>query len=710
MTLPPPALVATYRLQLRPGFGFGDAADLVDHLHELGVSHVCTSPVFDAVPGSTHGRDVVDHHLLNDELGGEEGFRRLVTALRERGLGLVIEVVPDHMAAHPRNEKWWDVLRFGRSSRYAHWFDLDWEHGTDQLPDRLLLTVLGDHYGAVMERGELRLDVVGDGMVIRYIDKVFPLSVPSVVEVLRSGFERIGDHRHDADLDEMRDLGDTFADHSEVLRRLAVMGRCWYGGDASMPCGHTSIDIDAVLDVINHDHDLLHEVLERQHYRLADARTSTETFDDGRFLDVTDVLGVKVEDVGVFDSTHGRLLQWVAAGEVQGLRIDHPDGLADPRGYLERLREHAPDAWIVVEKILGPGEELPVSWPVDGTTGYEVSALIDRLLVHPDGAGALDEFHAAQLHASTRHPLRMVSSSTHDSKRSEDVRARIAVLAEVPELWAVAVERLAARATALVDPASGIERDLALESTLHQNFFGAFPLDGDRAAAHALEAAREARRVTSWSSADEAFETSLTRSVRRWLADDEYVHVLRELVETTLVAARTNALAAKLLTLTVPGVPDLYQGSELWTDGLVDPDSRWPVDFELRRKLLADGATADGPLVLDDDGTAKLQVVRTALALRRRHPQAFGIDGGYEPVAAHGPAADHVVAFVRGGRVATVVPRFPARLHAAGGWRGTTVELPPGRWADVLAAAAHTATVPMEMLFAHRPVAVLERW
>lgn len=883
MTLPPPALVATYRLQLRPGFGFGDAADLVDHLHELGVSHVYTSPVFDAVPGSTHGYDVVDHHLLNDELGGEEGFRRLVTALRERGLGLVIDVVPNHMAAHPHNEKWWDVLRFGRASRYAHWFDIDWEHGTDQVADRLLLAVLGDHYGAVMERGELRLDVVGDGMVARYFDKVFPLSVPSVVEVLRVGFDRIGDHRHDAELDEMAGLGGTFAEHSELLRRLAVLGRSWYGGDASMPCGHTSIDIGAVLDVFNRDHDRLHEVLEQQHYRLANWRTGSETLDYRRFFDVTDLLGVRVEDAGVFDSTHGRLLQWVAAGDVQGLRIDHPDGLADPTGYLERLRERAPDAWIVVEKILEPGEDLPVTWPVDGTTGYEVSALIDRLLVDPAGAdgldaiatarlgealdldevladskrevidhllpaevrriaadllahlerrvdrvdvtpstavavlsayltempvyrtyargdeiaegvdvavieqakaavierhddldravvdlvaevligppnddlairfrtrfqqtsgpvmakgvedtafyryvrlaslnevgsdpsrfgASLDEFHMAQLHASIHHPLRMVSSSTHDSKRSEDVRARISVLSQVPDRWATAVDRLAARATALADPSPTIERDLGLEYLLHQNLFGAFPLDGDRAAAYALKAAREAKRATSWLLNDEAYETALTDSVRRWLADDEYVATMRELVDATLVAARTNSLASKLLTLTVPGVPDLYQGSELWTDGLVDPDNRRPVDFDLRRKLLADGATTDGALVLDDDGSAKLQVVRTALALRRRHPQAFGADGGYEALAAEGPAADHVVAFVRGGRVATLVPRFSARLDAAGGWRGTTVELPPGRWTDVLAAAAHTGTVPVEVLFANRPVAVLERW
>jgi (1->4)-alpha-D-glucan 1-alpha-D-glucosylmutase len=875
-----PALVATYRLQLTPDFGFGDAAELVDHLHELGVSHVYTSPVFDAVPGSTHGYDVVDHHLLNDELGGEDGFRRLVAAVRERGMGLVVDVVPNHMAAHPHNEKWWDVLRFGRASRYAHWFDIDWEHGSDEVPDRLLLAVLGDHYGAVMERGELRLDVVRDGMVVRYFDHVFPLAVPSVVEVLREAYALVGDTRHDAELDDMVRLGASFAEHSEMLRRLSVLGRCWYGGDASLPCGHTSIDIGEVLAVFNRDPERLHRVLEQQHYRLANWRTGSETLDYRRFFDVTDLLGVRVEDLGVFDSTHGRLLQWVAAGDVHGLRIDHPDGLADPTGYLERLRERAPSAWIVVEKILEPGEALPTAWPVEGTTGYDASAVVDRVLVDPAGEAALDaivreftgeqpeldavvveskrevidhllpaevrrianeliahldrrldrvdvtpssaiavlsayltempvyrtyargagiadaadvavietardrvlerhddldpalvglvaelligplddevavrfrtrfqqtsgpvmakgvedtafyrfvrlaslnevgsdparfgisldEFHETQRRAALHHPLGMVSSSTHDSKRSEDVRARISVLAEVPELWQATVATLAARADALH---VGGERDRSVEYLLHQNLFGAYPVDGDRAAAYALKAAREAKRATSWLLNDEAYEAALTEAVRRWVADDEYDAAMRELVERTLEPARINSLAAKVLTLTVPGVPDLYQGSELWTDGLVDPDNRRPVDFELRRKLLADGAVTDGPLVLDDEGSAKLQVVRTALALRRRHPAAFGAEGGYEPLRATGAASDHLVAFVRGGRVAVVVPRYTAHLHADGGWRDTAVTLPPGRWTDVLAATAHEGTVTAEELFVHRPVAVLERW
>lgn len=883
MTLPAPALVATYRLQLTPDFGFADVALLVDHLHELGVSHVYASPVFDAVPGSTHGYDVVDHHLLNDELGGEDGFRRMVASLHERGLGLVLDVVPNHMAAHPHNEKWWDVLRFGRSSRYAHWFDIDWEHGSDDVPDRLLLAVLGDHYGAVMERAELQLDVVRDGLVVRYHDRLFPLAVRSVADVLRVAYEMSGDRRHDAELDDLSRLGTSFADHSEALRRISVLGRCWYGGDASVPCGRTSVDIADVLAHFNRDRDRLHAVLEQQHYRLANWRTGSETLDYRRFFDVTDLLGVRVEDVGVFDSTHGRLLQWVAAGDVQGLRIDHPDGLADPTGYFERLRDQAPSAWIVVEKILEPGEELPTAWPVDGTTGYEASALVDRLLVDPDGARPLDdigaavigdrldleavvaeskrevidhllpaevrrlatellahvehrvdrvdvtpssavavlaaflaempvyrtyvrggdvagsvdldvietararvmkrmderrddldpalvdlvaelligphddevatrfrtrfqqtsgpvmakgvedtafyrfgrlvslnevgadpgrvgvslaEFHDAQVHASIHHPRRMVASSTHDSKRSEDVRARISVLSELPDLWRGTVERLAARAGALADG----PRDPALEYLLHQNLFGAFPIDAERASAYALKAAREAKRATSWLVTDESYEAALQASVRRWLADDEYLAAMRDLLKATFEPGRINSLAAKLVTLTLPGIPDLYQGSELWTDSLVDPDNRRPVNFELRRELSARGTAADGPLVYDDAGSAKLHVVRTALALRRRHPNAFGVDGGYEPLWAAGPAADHVVGFVRGGRVATVVPRFSARLQASGGWRDTTLELPPGRWTDVLVATAHEGAVSMKELFAHRPVAVLERW
>ena len=862
------SLIATYRLQLGPSMTFEGAARLVHYLADLGVSHLSVSPVLDAVPGSTHGYDVVDHHRPNDDLGAEEGFRVLVDQLHAHGMGLVVDVVPNHMAAHADNRKWWDVLRFGRSSQHASWFDIDWERGTDDVPDRLLLAVLSDHYGSELRSGDIRLDTVNDALVVRYHDRVFPLCVASTVDVLRDAFASVGDERRLAELDHIEQQGTTPASHSDALRRLSVLSRCWYGGDASLPCGTTGIDIHEVLGGWNDDPERLHEVLERQHYRLARRR----------FFDVTELLGVRMEDPTVFESSHARLLQWVSSGEVDGFRIDHPDGLADPTDYFRRLRDAAPNAWIVVEKILEMDEELPAAWPVDGTTGYESSAVIDRVFVQPGGDAELarieelitgelpvfdevrrvakqevldellpaelrrltsdliehcqqaldrvdvttasaaptiaaflvempvhrtyaragedasatdtavvhrtralvvehhpdldeamvdlvehlllgpvdddpgrrfrrrfqqtsspvmakgvedtafyrypllvslnevgadpsvpsitvEHFHELQQRAAASTPRRMVGTSTHDSKRSEDVRARISVLSEVPTLWHDTVSRLDERVSAL---ATG-ERDTTLEYLLHQTMFGAFPIAAERAVAYALKAAREAKRLTSWLQQDEDAEQRLVVAVQGWLADPGYTGAMRDMLEMTLLPGRINSIAAKLLALTVPGVPDLYQGSELYTDSLVDPDNRRPVDFDRRRAVLDALDRAAPSPGLRDDGEAKMRVVRAALAVRRTRPAAFGPEGSYEPVTVSGRAADHVIGFVRGGVVATVVPRLMLRLQAQGGWDDTRIELPPGVWVDRLWHRTWSGTVRMRDLLVTMPVALLER-
>jgi len=871
-------LIATYRLQLGNGLGFREAALLLEHLAALGISHIYTSPVLDAVPGSTHGYDVVDHHLPNDELGGEDGFRQLVSAAHEHGIGLVLDIVPNHMATHPHNSRWWDVLRFGRSSAYESWFDIDWEHGTEATPDRLLLAVLADHYGASVRDGQVTLDILHDSLVVRFADRVFPLCMASVVEILRD--IAVTDTTAEtttatdtstflAEIDELAHSGDSVADHSDALRRLSLMSRFWQGD--RYPA------FQAGLARWNSDPERLHGVLEQQHYRLAHWSTGTESLDYRRFFDVSELIGLRVEDDAVFQSVHSRTLQWVANGDIDGLRIDHPDGLADPTTYLQTLRSQAPDAWIVVEKILADGESLPDSWPVDGTTGYESLDLLDRLFVDPAGepamsavfeastgeaddfpairraakedvlhqlllaevhrlrhdltehgrgmldrvdmsaydAGAaisaflvempvyrtyaqgslraddrdvaiieglraavhargtfdpaivdlianllvgphdtetgeqfrlrfqqvsgpvmakgvedtafyrfprlislnevggdptlfgieLADFHARQAEAEKRAPMRMVATSTHDTKRSEDVRARIAVLSEVPDQWRAAVEVFAARAAAL----GGDHRDRVLEYLLHQTIVGASPITAERMVTNARKAAREAKRRTSWLQPDEAYEQHLAESVTAWLEDADYVAALRDLLDVIVLPGRVNGLAEKLLALTIPGVPDLYQGSEWWTRDLVDPDNRRPVDFDARAEMLR--TLGDGPVLdLTDDGTAKLRVVRAALQLRRRHPAAFGPGtGSYEPLVADGPASEHVVGFVRGDAVATIVPRLLLRLQAAGGWRATRLELPAGRWSDVISGRGFDGSVAVAELFSPNPVALLER-
>ncbi len=800
-------LRATYRLQLGPDLGFADAVALLPHLEELGVSHLYLSPILAAVPGSTHGYDVVDHERINPELGGDVGWAALVAAAHARNIGLVVDIVPNHMAVHPMNRQWWDVLRRGRRSRYATWFDIFWENGSDAVPDRLLLPVLPDHYGAALTDGTVRLDVVDGEPVVRAGGVVLPLD-------------------------------------DATVRELAARGT---PGDATAE--------------LSADRERLHEVLERQHYRLAHWHTGSEGLDYRRFFDVTDLIGVRAEDPEVFADTHRRILELVAAGDVDGLRVDHVDGLADPTAYTGLLRDRIGDRWLVVEKILGPHEHTPKEWPVDGTTGYETGAVIDALLVDraseraltatfaaytgegddgatvvrrakgdaldqllpselhrladdlvavalgrfdrvdvshgaavavlrdvlielpvyrtyargdapagerdraiiagtvaevsatgahdpavvdlvlaalteapggPDGerfrrrfqqtsgsvtakgvedtAGyryvrlvslndvggaperfgvSVDDFHAEQLWAASHEPRRMVTTSTHDSKRSEDVRARIAVLSEVPEQWRTTVERWAERCALL-----GRDRDPVVEYLLHQTIVGASPISVERLTAYAVKAAREAKRRTSWLAPDEAYELALTTAVTRWLTDADYVDGLERLLAVVAPAGRANALVAKVLALTLPGIPDLYQGSEWWTDSLVDPDNRRPVDH-------AAAAHHD---------RSKLDAVRAVLATRRRHPDAFDAGTGtYAPLRAQGPAIDHVVAFVRGGRVATVASRLPVRLAEAGGWRTTTVALPPGSWRDVCRGRHHEGEAAVGEMLASGPVAVLER-
>ncbi|HYD08641.1 MAG TPA: malto-oligosyltrehalose synthase, partial [Acidimicrobiales bacterium] len=326
-------LLSTYRLQLRPEFGFDDAAAVVPYLAELGVTHVYASPYLQAAPGSSHGYDVVDHSRVNDELGGPEAHARFCAALAEHGLGQVLDVVPNHMAITSGNRWWMDVLRHGPSSTYAGYFDVDWDPPESRMRSRVLLPVLGDHYGRVLENGELRVERRGDDLVVTYYDHWFPLD-PTTTERL---------------------------------------------------------DVDAV----NTDVDALDALLDQQHYRLAFWRAAKAELDYRRFFDITTLAGLRQEDEVVFEETHALIVRWLIDGTLDGVRIDHPDGLLLPEQYVAWLRERAPDAWIVLEKILEPGEEMPPTWPADGTTGYDFLNKVHRLLVDPAGESTLTAAYAS---------------------------------------------------------------------------------------------------------------------------------------------------------------------------------------------------------------------------------------------------------------------------------------------------------------------------
>ncbi|MGY1690892.1 malto-oligosyltrehalose synthase [Geodermatophilus sp. SYSU D01105] len=759
---------ATYRLQVTADSPLDRAAELAGYLADLGVSHAYSSPLLRSAAGSTHGYDTVDHAHIDESRGGREGFDRLVAALHERGLGLVLDLVPNHMGVADPSEApwWWDVLQHGRDSAHAAAFDIDWDFGGG----KVRIPVLGS-----AEDVE-KLEVV-DGE-LRYYDNRFPIAP---------------------------------------------------GTGEGTP----------------------QEVHARQHYELVDWRRADSDLNYRRFFAINTLAGLRAEDPEVFAATHRLVLELVEAGAVDGLRIDHPDGLADPKGYLDRLAEASGGRWTVVEKILEPGEDLPESWATAGTTGYDALAEVDDVLVDPAGeaaitaldtelsggpvdyaelvrackrevtdgmlgsevarlvrvigelpgisreqqtealaellasfpvyrtylpdgrehldatvaavrerrpdlAGAVDalhsvlsqagteaatrfeqtsgpvmakgvedsayyrwarfvalnevggdparfgstvaEFHEAQQRRLARKPESMTTLSTHDTKRSEDVRARLAVLAEQPDDWAQLVRQLLAR-----HPLP----DRPLASLVWQNLVGAWPLSRERAHAYAEKAAREAGTSTTWTDQDEEFEARLHALVDA-AYDDEATHgAIEDVVARIAPAGWSNSLSQKLLQLTMPGVPDVYQGTELWDFSLVDPDNRRPVDYALRRRLLA---RLDGGWVppVDAEGAAKLLVVSRTLRARREHPEWFT---GYEPVTATGTAADHVVAFDRGGAV-TVATRLPVGLAGAGGWGDTALQLPNGAWRDLLTGGRYVsdaAGLPVGAALERLPVALLVR-
>ncbi|MGH9183131.1 MAG: malto-oligosyltrehalose synthase [Acidimicrobiales bacterium] len=881
--------LATYRLQLRPGFGFDDAAAVAPYLADLGVSHVYCSPYLQAAPGSTHGYDVVDHARVNDELGGAAGHARLCAALG--AAGLVLDIVPNHMAITAENAWWQDVLENGPASRYARYFDVDWDPPESKLRHTVLMPVLGDHYGRVLEAGELRLERDGGSLSVRYHEHRLPVAPRSLDLVLAPAAAATGSDdlaflaRAFASLPaptatDPASVGARHRDKEVLKRQLARL--CAEDGDLAAA-------VDGAVAAVNADPDLFDELLERQNHRLAYWRTAGQELDYRRFFDITTLAGLRTEDERVFADTHALVLEWVGAGVLDGLRVDHPDGLVDPAGYLGRLRAAAPRAWVVVEKVLGTGERLP-PWPVEGTTGYDFLDLLGGLFVDPAGEEPLTDAYAeftgeptaweevahatkhqvmrdvlaADLHrlshlfvgvceASRRHrdftrrdlaevlgevaagfavyrtyvdpagharpadlaqieaalsraaarrpeldpelwalvgavlsgelggpaatelrlrfqqvtgavmakavedtafytfcrlvsrnevggdpsrfatdvatfhvrmaeaqrdwPVAMLASSTHDTKRSEDVRARTSLLSEIPQGFAAAVARWSAanEGHRTTTPEGEVWPDRNLEWLLYQTLVGAHPLPVERALAYVEKATREAKAHTSWVDPVPVYDGAVRRFVEGALAHPAFLADLDAFVAPLVEPGWVTALAAQLVKLTAPGVPDLYQGTEVWDWSLVDPDNRRPVDFARRRLLLAelDGLSPEQVWARAADGLPKLALTRAALHLRRRLPEVFGAGpaGEYRPLAARGRAASHVVAFCRGGRVATVVPRLALGLSRAGGWGETAVELPPGDWRDELSGevVGGGGPVPLAGVLARFPVALLAR-
>jgi (1->4)-alpha-D-glucan 1-alpha-D-glucosylmutase len=849
---------STYRLQLHAGFTFADAGSVASYLRSLGISHVYSSPYLQAAPGSMHGYDVVDHQRVNEELGGEEGHRQFCEQLKELGMGQVLDIVPNHMAVGPRNRCWWDVLENGPSSRFASWFDIDWHSAEVKLQNKVLIPVLGDQYGRVLSSGQIQLERDGDALRVRYIDNLFPLAPRSLPIVLSKAAEFTNDPT-------LRFIADSFSrlpfpesnDYDGILfrhRDKTVIYDLLRRFSEEQP--EISSAIDKAVEELNRNHDALDDLLNLQHYRLAYWRTADQELGYRRFFDVNTLIGLRVERPHVFDATHNRILEWLNNGVLDGVRIDHPDGLRDPRQYFERLRNRAPEAWIIAEKILEPGEFLRESWPIEGTSGYDFMNMCNNLLVHDEGmkeitaiyrdftrepidfdsiahdkklvvahealgsdvnrlaslfveicennrdrrdytraeirralrevaacfsiyrtyvvagrdeivdedrheiadaveksklrrldldpglldfigdvltlrsSGSLetefiyrfqqftspvmakgvedtafycfnrmigsnevgaaperngltmDEFHQYCVRMQSTHPLTMTTLSTHDTKRSDDVRARLAVLTELPGRWRVALSRWARRN---VQFKTEQFPDRNTECFLYQTLIGAWPITTDRVVAYMEKATREAKQQTSWTQQNKEFEDALRGFIERILDSKEFVSELEDFVARVIAPGRINSLAQTLVKYTAPGIPDIYQGSELWDLHLVDPDNRAPVDYQVRRSMLTEleaGMSVEEILKRTESGLPKLWIIYRALELRKRHPEWFGETAAYTPLHAEGAKKDHAVAYLRGENVATLVPRWSLKLGSS--WSSTTLDLPQGSWRNLL--------------------------
>ncbi|MBA4792670.1 MAG: malto-oligosyltrehalose synthase [Phenylobacterium sp.] len=852
---------ATYRIQFHAGFTFADAAELAGYLEALGVTHLYASPIAEARSGSMHGYDVVDPSRISEALGGEQGFRDMAAALRARRIGVVLDIVPNHMAVGGADNAWWqDILENGPESPFARHFDIDWTPADPALQGKVLAPFLGRPYGEALSGGDLRLKVDDRGLAVWAHDHHrFPLR-PADVQALRGG-----------------DLS---------------------AYDARTPEGQAR----------------LHELLERQHYRLAWWRTAGDEINWRRFFDITELAGLRIERDEVFEAVHALPLRLYAEGLIDGLRVDHVDGLADPGAYLRKLRARLDalaaerpnrdgPAYLVVEKILAPDEPLPPDWPCDGTSGYDFLNEVSALIHEPSGAEPLGQlwaaiagrspdfedeerraraeilqqgfagqlattarnlsrlarcdlatrdlteeslrralqallagfpayrtyargeaageadleilrraeaaalrttamadrpallqilawlrgqgpgplerrkealqalqalqqlsapvaaksvedtafyrygrlisrndvgcdparlgdgpeaFHAAMARRAAKWPRSMLATATHDHKRGEDVRARLAVLSERPHLWTLHVRNWLADLPDHVDPGD-VYQGL-------QTLVGAWPpeLDpqddegvaafGERVGRWQVKALREAKLRTSWLAPDEAYETRCREETVGRLDDRAFREQLHGFVERIAPGGALNGLAQALLRCAAPGVPDTYQGCEFWDFSLVDPDNRRPVDYALRMAALASGAPAARLVEAWRTGAIKQHVIARTLSLRRLRPGLFS-DAAYRPIGASGLRSGSVLAFERGGPegpllVACAI-RAAAALEGASGptlssawWNGTELAAtasPTGRWVNRLTGEvlAGDGALAAQNLFATLPVALL---
>jgi (1->4)-alpha-D-glucan 1-alpha-D-glucosylmutase len=828
---------ATYRLQFNRECTLAQARALVAYLHDLGVSHIYASPLLKAVPGSMHGYDICDFQALNPELGTADDLAKLHDDLALHQMGLVLDLVPNHMGIDGRNNCWWwDVLTHGPRSRYARCFDIDWQAADPRLRGKVAMPILTERYHEALAHGLIRLVEAEGSLCLKYASQTLPVSPQSV---------------------------------SELLRR---------GADSVPPGGAEAMR--AAIAEINESPQALDEFIQQQNYRLMYWRNGHSVLNYRRFFTITSLAGIRIEDEWVFEQAFVLVKQWLDRGWVDGFRVDHVDGLRHPEQFLRRLRAMAPKAWVVVEKVLEPGEPLNPLWPVDGTTGYDFLNNLNGVFMDPQGEKPLSDFYeeftsealdypalvqakkhmviheelaaetgrltdllvlisarhwecrdftrgelgdawtelaaclpvyrtyavarddaeiskhdARLIHAAataarkhrrelpgelfdfleellllrrrgemeddfalrfqqltgpimaksvedtafycyarftalnevggdpgrfglnvpafhqwcqrqqTSWPDSMSTTATHDTKWGGDVRARLALLSERPQAWIEAVRRW----SKMNDPKRCRNwPDRKTEYLFYQALAGAWPLAKDRALAYMEKAAREAKEHTCWRQPVPEFEEALQKFVNEAMQDSAFMSEVERFVSPLLDPGWINSLAQTLVKLTATGVPDIYQGTELWDLSLADPDNRRPVDFALRRQWLAEAKRLSAQEVWQrrESGLPKLWLIWKVLATRRRHSAIFGSAGAYQPLPVSGAEAARMLAYMRGGAAIVLAPRLAGSCN--GEWMDTNVELPAGRWHNVLTDSPVENGL-MKALTARFPVALLLR-
>ncbi|WP_093886034.1 malto-oligosyltrehalose synthase [Streptosporangium canum] len=718
--------ISTYRIQLTPDFGFAEVAALAPYLKDLGISHVYLSPILQAAPESRHGYDVTDHSRIRAEFGGVEGLRALSATLAEHGLGIVVDIVPNHMTVpvpESGNAPLWSVLKEGQASPYAPWFDIDWTGGKVSMP------VIGDDTEPVV-----------DGDVLRYHDHEFPFpdtcyrlvdwregpgyrrffDVSSLIG-LRVEDPEVFDATHEVILGLVEegviqglrvDHPDGLAEPRGYLSRLREASGVWTVAEKIL-IGSEQLPADWDCDGTT-GYEVLNRIT-RLFVDPAGREPLLELFvaQTGMPSDYATVVRRSKREVldlffaaeidrlhAVVGSDRETLVELLAAMPVYRAYVVPGEPVpeiaastveAAGRVAAARLPEGAPVAEVVDRVLRGPAEAVTRFQQTCGPVmakGVEDTALyrwyplacLNEVGGEPDHfAGAPGEFHTFAREMS---PTAMTTLSTHDTKRSEDVRARLAVLSELPGEWAAAVGEWSSK----------VSFDPALDYLAWQNLMAAWPIGPDRFFDYLFKAAREAKTSISWAAPDPAYEAGIRDFVSR--AIEECGTSVAEFAAGIEPYARSNSLGQKLVQLMLPGVPDLYWGNEITDFSLVDPDNRRPVDFPLRRRMLA----GEGGSPWDE---AKLLVTVQALNLRRR----------LDPAAPYVPleAGEHVVAFARGERAVTVATRLPAGLARRGGWGSEAITLPHGAWRDLLTGAEHTGRIPLAHLLSTYPVALLER-